>query len=307
MTCIRTLLLTLAAIALATPVAAQSLSTSVMRPTAIDPATGRVAGTFPGGVGATSYYLAIDLQPGTLMTQLEVAGSPHTPKRVDFELLDDNARVAGSHYVMANSEAKRDLTRTYAIDTARRYVVRLSIDGGETNTYCLLMGGSALPSVTSPGCPAPRAASSPTAIAPPSVAPPPPAPKAVEVIVGRCEERLRVRADFLFDFDRSVVRPEAAGALAEVAARIKEAKKAITIEGHTDAKGTESYNQGLSERRAGAVRVALSDRGIPDAWLRVRGFGKSRPVAPNQHADGSDDPDGRQRNRRVEVVINTCS
>jgi len=46
---------------------------------------------------------------------------------------------------------------------------------------------------------------------------------------------------------------------------------------------------------------------LPVERLNVRGFGKSRPVAPNQQADGSDDPDGRQRNRRVEIVINTCS
>jgi outer membrane protein OmpA-like peptidoglycan-associated protein len=127
------------------------------------------------------------------------------------------------------------------------------------------------------------------------------------VIVSRCEERLRVGSDFLFDFDRAEIRHEADAAMAEVAARIHAAKKAVLIEGHTDGKGTESYNQTLSERRAGAVRVALAGRGLPPEWLRIRGHGKSRPVAPNQRADGSDDPDGRQKNRRVEVVINTCS
>jgi outer membrane protein OmpA-like peptidoglycan-associated protein len=74
-----------------------------------------------------------------------------------------------------------------------------------------------------------------------------------------------------------------------------------------DAIGTESYNQILSGRRAVAVRIALAGRGLPPARLNVRGFGKSRPVAPNQRADGTDDPDGRRHNRRVEVVINTCS
>ena len=129
------------------------------------------------------------------------------------------------------------------------------------------------------------------------------------MIVSKCEERLRVGADFLFDFDRAELRPEGDAALAQVAARIGAAKKAVLIEGHTDAKGTESYNQGLSERRAGAVRVALVGRGLPGEgdWLRIRGHGKSYPVAPNQRPDGSDDPDGRQKNRRVEVVINTCS
>ncbi|MDP9137549.1 MAG: OmpA family protein, partial [Pseudomonadota bacterium] len=135
----------------------------------------------------------------------------------------------------------------------------------------------------------------------------PPAPEPVEVITSECEERLRVGSDFLFDFDRAEIRPEAHRALTTVAAHIKAAQKAVMIEGHTDSKGTESYNQHLSERRADALRIALNRRGLPDLWLWTRGYGKSQPVVPNQHADGSDDPQGRQRNRRVEVVINTCS
>jgi outer membrane protein OmpA-like peptidoglycan-associated protein len=79
------------------------------------------------------------------------------------------------------------------------------------------------------------------------------------------------------------------------------------IEGHTDAIGGESYNQGLGERRAAAIRAALVNRGLSLGQLNVRGFGKSHPVVPNQNPDGTDDPDGRQQNRRVEVVINTCS
>jgi len=130
--------------------------------------------------------------------------------------------------------------------------------------------------------------------------------KQVEVITTKCEERLRVGSDFLFDFDRAELRSEAEPALAELARRVAEANKMVIIEGHTDAKGTDSYNQSLSERRATAVRIALAGRGLGYEKLNIRGFGKTRPVAPNQQPDGSDDPDGRQRNRRVEVVINTC-
>jgi outer membrane protein OmpA-like peptidoglycan-associated protein len=215
--------------------------------------------------------------------------------------------------------------------------VRLTPDGKESGTYCVLMGGTALPTAKAPGCPAPAAAPAPVVAAPPPPPPPPrpqrveaPAPavsppttsvevlkpnprpvevltKQVEVITTRCEERLRVGSDFLFDFDRAELRTEAEPALAELARRVTQANKMVMIEGHTDAKGTDSYNQTLSERRATAVRLALVDRGLGFAKLNVRGFGKTRPVVPNQHADGTDDPDGRQRNRRVEVVINTCS
>ncbi len=116
----RAALFAIAAAALTSSAAAQDLSTSVLRPTKVDPASGRIAGAFPGGDGATSYYVAVDLQPGELMTQLEVSGRPNAPKRVELELLDANGRVSSSSYVMAESEAKRDVTKSHAIDTAGR-------------------------------------------------------------------------------------------------------------------------------------------------------------------------------------------
>ena len=319
---------------------ADDLSTSVMRPTPVDPATGLVAGKLPGGQGAKSYYVAVDLQAGDLVAQLQVTGTPNTDKKIEFELLNASARMVGSVYAMAGLDAKGEATKSFPIDSAGRYVIRLNADGKESGTYCVLMGGTALPTAKAPGCPAPAPAPAPVVAAPPSAPPPPPpqrveAPppppavsppttsvevlkpnprpvetltaKAVEVITTRCEERLRVGSDFLFDFDRAELRSEAEPALAELARRVAQANKMVMIEGHTDAKGTDSYNQTLSERRATAVRIALAGRGLGYEKLNIRGFGKTRPVAPNQNADGTDDPEGRQRNRRVEVVINTCS
>jgi outer membrane protein OmpA-like peptidoglycan-associated protein len=302
---------------LAGSVWAGDLSASIMRPTPVDPATGLVAGPLPGGEGSKSYYVALDLKAGDLITQLQVSGTPNTGKRIDFELLGPSARALDSVYVMAGLDRKGEATKTFPIDRPGRYLVRLTAEGKETGTYCVLMGGTALPTAKAPGCPVPAAAASsppppPVSIVAPAPQPvvpetPRPAAKAVEVIVSKCEERLRVGSDFLFDFDRAEIRSEAAPALAELAQRIADSNNAVMIEGHTDAIGSESYNQTLSERRAIAVQIALASRGLPSAKLNVRGFGKTRPVAPNLQADGSDDPDGRQRNRRVEVVINTCS
>jgi outer membrane protein OmpA-like peptidoglycan-associated protein len=316
---------------------ADDLSTSVMRPTPIDPATGLIAGNLPGGQGAKSYHVTVDLQAGDLITQLQVAGTPNTGKKVELELLNESARMVASVYAMANLDAKGEATKAFPIDRAGRYVMRLNADGKESGTYCVLMGGTALPTAKAPGCPGP--ATAPVVSAPPPAPPPPqrveapppppvvspptksvevltpnPRPvevmtvaKAVEVITSKCEERLRVGSDFLFDFNRAELRPEAETALAELARRVAQANKMAMIEGHTDAIGSDGYNQTLSERRATAVRLALVDLGLGYEKLNIRGFGKTRPVAPNQHADGTDDPDGRQRNRRVEVVINTCN
>lgn len=83
----------------------------------------------------------------------------------------------------------------------------------------------------------------------------------------------------------------------------KYAETDIMITGHTDAKGSEEYNQKLSERRANAVADFLKIQGIPSARIQTEGEGELDPVAPNENADGSDNPDGRAQNRRVEVVI----
>jgi outer membrane protein OmpA-like peptidoglycan-associated protein len=310
----------------ATIALADDLSTSVMRPTPVDPATGIVTGKLPGGQGSKSYYVALDLQAGDLIAQLQVMGTPNTDKKIEFELLNSSARMVASVYAMAGLDAKGEATKTFPIDRAGRYVVRLTADGKESGTYCVLMGGTALPTAKAPGCPAPAVAPALVVAAPPpppqrveAPAPPPAVsppttrvevvkqnPRPVEVITSKCEERLRVGSDFLFDFDRAELRTEAEPALAELARRVALANNIVMIEGHTDAKGTHSYNQTLSERRATAVRLALVQRGLGYEKLNIRGFGKMRPVTPNEHADGTDDPEGRQRNRRVEVVINTC-
>jgi OmpA-OmpF porin, OOP family len=77
----------------------------------------------------------------------------------------------------------------------------------------------------------------------------------------------------------------------------------VTIEGHTDSIGSESYNQRLSERRALAVKHYLVSRGVAGDRLDTVGYGESRPVAPNKTPDGKDNPEGRAMNRRAELKV----
>jgi len=110
----------------------------------------------------------------------------------------------------------------------------------------------------------------------------------------------------LFDFDQAELRPDAGPVLDKIAKVLRYyAKAPVKIGGHTDSRGAPEYNQRLSERRAEAVAAALAARGIDPRRLDASGFGETRPVAPNQRVDGTDDPAGRQRNRRVEVVVAT--
>ena len=109
-------------------------------------------------------------------------------------------------------------------------------------------------------------------------------------------------ADVLFDFDKATIRPDAEPALARAAELLKSYPRAqVSIGGHTDAKGDDAYNEGLSLRRARAVADRL--QGPAGRSLKAEGFGERRPVAPNVRPDGADDPAGRQKNRRVEIRI----
>jgi outer membrane protein OmpA-like peptidoglycan-associated protein len=119
------------------------------------------------------------------------------------------------------------------------------------------------------------------------------------------EIRIELAADVLFDFDKADLRPAAQTTLHQAAGIIQDkAKGAVRIEGHTDSKGNDAYNQKLSERRAASVKAWFIDKeGLGSVNFTTQGFGAKKPVASNTKPDGSDDPDGRQKNRRVEIVL----
>lgn len=110
----------------------------------------------------------------------------------------------------------------------------------------------------------------------------------------------------LFGYNSDRLKPEAKAKLHKIADLINAtqfASRAIAVEGHADAIGGKDFNLGLSKRRAQSVARALVFSGVPKERLAVAWFGKSKPLVPNTHADGSDNPQGRRRNRRVEVII----
>ena len=112
-------------------------------------------------------------------------------------------------------------------------------------------------------------------------------------------------ADVLFRFDSARLSPKAESRIAEAAAKIGDNDpQSVRVTGYTDSKGSDDYNVGLSRRRAAAVAAALrAELGGAAPPLRTRGRGEADPVAPNTRPDGSDNPRGRARNRRVEVTF----
>jgi outer membrane protein OmpA-like peptidoglycan-associated protein len=106
-------------------------------------------------------------------------------------------------------------------------------------------------------------------------------------------------SDVLFDTGSFTLKPGAREKLAKISGiLLAHPGLNLQIEGHTDSVGGDEFNQQLSERRADTVRDFLAEQGVPASTIAARGFGKTQPVASN------DTPEGRQRNRRVEIVLN---
>jgi outer membrane protein OmpA-like peptidoglycan-associated protein len=117
--------------------------------------------------------------------------------------------------------------------------------------------------------------------------------------------QINLPENILFDFDKYDLRADAQPTLEKVSKLINYYQNApVEIAGHTDSQGSDTYNQQLSDNRADAVKNALiAQFSIKSDRLNARGFGESQPIAANTKSDGSDDPTGRQKNRRVEVVV----
>jgi outer membrane protein OmpA-like peptidoglycan-associated protein len=129
--------------------------------------------------------------------------------------------------------------------------------------------------------------------------------KELNAAVTATEIKIDLAADVLFDFDKSEIKKQAEPALQNLATVLKANPGAqVTIDGHTDGRGADDYNQKLSEARAASVKQWLvANAQVNGANIATRGWGKTKPVAHNAKPDGSDDPDGRAKNRRVEVVV----
>jgi len=194
--------------------------------------------------------------------------------------------LGGALLALAASSAYADYTPNLQDSTGR--AVR---DG---SGHCVVTSGLVLPECAGTAVPKPAAPAEPSAPAAPAApeatpAPARPAPSSVR-------QSVVIQADALFDFDKSVVRPDGKRAIDEALAKLNGVDLEMVIAtGHTDSIGTERYNQKLSERRAAAVKAYLVSKGIPASKITTIGKGESQPVATNKTAAG------RQKNRRVDI------
>lgn len=128
--------------------------------------------------------------------------------------------------------------------------------------------------------------------------PPPEPPPAPVAAAAPAPKRKIVLRGVSFDFDSARLRADARPILDEAATMLRENPEVrVAVEGHTDAVGSDAYNERLSERRAGAVADALAAEGVARSRLAVAGRGEASPVASNETDEG------RAQNRRVELRV----
>lgn len=113
-------------------------------------------------------------------------------------------------------------------------------------------------------------------------------------------------SNILFDFDKATLRAKSKKELDAVLLYLSiNVADQIIISGHADAIGTKRYNQKLSERRTQKAAAYLIDRGIKETQLVLYAYGKTKPITANTNSDGSDNPNGRQANRRAEFTFSS--
>jgi len=154
-----------------------------------------------------------------------------------------------------------------------------------------------------PPAPAPAPAPAPRVVPPPppAAAPAPapvPAPIVAPAAAAPVSEKVTFAADAFFDFDKSVLKPEARAKLDDLVGKTSAvALEVIIAVGHTDSAGTDAYNQKLSVARSEAVKAYLVSKGIERNRVYTEGKGEKQPVADNKTSDG------RAKNRRVEIEV----
>jgi OmpA-OmpF porin, OOP family len=135
----------------------------------------------------------------------------------------------------------------------------------------------------------------------PKPAPPPPVPEKPKPAPEKPKpvaEKITFAADVLFDFDKSVIKPEGKSKLDDISNKVRGVNLEVVIAiGHADSIGTDQYNQRLSVRRAESVKAYLVSKGIEGNRVYTEGKGEKQPVADNKTRDG------RAKNRRVEIEV----
>ena len=126
-----------------------------------------------------------------------------------------------------------------------------------------------------------------------------------EVSISKIPDQPMVLPNILYEFNSAALTTESMETIDNYLYKllIDNPEIIVLLAAHTDSKGSEAYNLNLSQKRAASVVNYLIKKGISRERLKSKGFGESKPIAPNTHPDGSDNPEGRSKNRRTELEV----
>ena len=196
-------------------------------------------------------------------------------------------------YQTANSAPARPLI-LYSVE----YSMDLKSPAGETRNLCVDQFGTVTEFCGGVGMAGGIGATGPMGPAGPAGARGPAGPAGAQTAAAA--KQWSSFRDFLFDFDKSAIRSNETSHVSDVAAYLKQNPSArVGIDGHADPRGTDPYNQGLSERRVNAIRDALVNAGVSTGKIHTGAFGETQPKC-NESTESC-----WQRDRRVEVLIGT--
>jgi outer membrane protein OmpA-like peptidoglycan-associated protein len=214
-----------------------------------------------------------------------------------------NLGLGLEYFFGAATEAERhkSLDARFSYGTFHNELTDVGLNDNNNKLWMLTVGMNwyskkAVPPPPPPPAPAPQP--------PPAPAPPPPPPPPPPAPAGPCIQEGALEGVY-FDFNKADVKPEFNPTLNDLSDKLaKECTTAeLVLNGHTDGKGTDAYNMKLGQRRADAVKKYLVEHGVAESRLSTQSFGESQPIAPNKLENGKDNPEGRAKNRRVELKV----
>ena len=289
------------------------------KPTPLAPGVNR--GNVDNGANGPNYYYFyagpghVDLHYA--FKEMGLFGSP-LRQSLSFDLYDENSKLI-AHDAIVSVDKMENISRPGDLGTRHQLVIRIispnstlrlgghyEIEATGAATFDgKVSGADVQPENTDLYHPAGPLVAPGGSLYQPGVSLSTPVGALTNVQESSKELRLTLAADILFDFNRATIRPDAETALGRVAEIIRsKGQGVVRIDGFTDSKGAAEYNLRLSKARAESVAHWMIERErLRGGDLTTRGFGATRFVAPNTKPDGGDDPAGRQKNRRVEIII----
>jgi len=256
-----------------------------------DPTTGFFSSNREGGKGDDDIYYFEDKTPnikkvryflaGKVVTTDEATATQKTLDNVQVRFMDQDGKI-----IQQNTTKEDGRFGTYPLEVGKNYTIITEREPYFTKRETFSMAGRVIPQ---------------------ELLTKPETDTTFQVVIRMEKVELNKTyavENIYYDFDKFNIRDDAAEELDKFVEVLNDNPKIkVELGSHTDSKGNDEYNQKLSQQRAESAVKYLISKGISPARITAKGYGESQPIEPNENPDGTDNPEGRQRNRRTEFKV----